>query len=117
MLTDLEAVFRSLKSEFGLRPIHHSREDRVDGPLFITVLTYQFVQFLRTRLKRQSIQESWANLRAILSLQRRVTVTFTQCGERTLNVRKTIRPELDLLRLYRALGIPEALGGIRKFVS
>ena len=54
-LTDLEAVFRSLKSELGLRPIHHSREDRTDGHLFITVLAYQFVQFIREELKRQDI--------------------------------------------------------------
>lgn len=26
MLTDLEAVFRSLKSELGLRPIYHHKE-------------------------------------------------------------------------------------------
>ena len=38
MLTDLEAVFRSLKSELGLRPIHHQITDRVAGHLFITVL-------------------------------------------------------------------------------
>jgi transposase len=116
-LTDLEAVFRSLKSELGLRPIHHSREDRVDGHLFLTVLAYQFVQFLRTRLKSQGIQESRASLRATLSLQRRVTVTFTRRDGRTLNVRKTTRPEPDLLRLYRVLGMDEMPGGICKFVS
>ncbi|MBV5332422.1 transposase, partial [bacterium] len=47
MLTDLEAVFRSLKSELGLRPIFHSKEDRSDGHLFITVLAYQCVQVIR----------------------------------------------------------------------
>ncbi|MCG2749631.1 MAG: hypothetical protein L6365_19140, partial [Desulfobulbaceae bacterium] len=31
MLTDLEAVFRSLKSELGLRPIYHHKEDRAEG--------------------------------------------------------------------------------------
>ena len=35
MLTDLEAVFRSLKSELGLRPVYHHKEERVDGHLFI----------------------------------------------------------------------------------
>jgi hypothetical protein len=43
MLTDLEAVFRSLKSELGLRPIHHQITDRVAGHLFITVLAYHLV--------------------------------------------------------------------------
>ncbi len=39
MLTDLEAVFRSLKSELGLRPIYHQIADRVSGHLFITGVT------------------------------------------------------------------------------
>ena len=49
-LTDVEAVFRSLKSELGLRPIYH-RPARADGHLFITVIAYQLVQILRTRLR------------------------------------------------------------------
>jgi len=32
------AVFRSFKSELGLRPVFHHKEIRVDGHLFITVL-------------------------------------------------------------------------------
>ena len=42
-LTDLEAVFRSLKSELGLRPIYHHKTLRTAGHLFITVLAYQLV--------------------------------------------------------------------------
>jgi hypothetical protein len=78
MLTDLESVFRSLKSELGLRPIYHHKEVRSDGHLFITVLAYQCVQFLRVKLKNAGITDSWATLRDILSLQRRVTATFSQ---------------------------------------
>jgi len=37
MLTDLEAVFRSLKSELGLRPVYHLKPERADGHLFISV--------------------------------------------------------------------------------
>jgi transposase len=40
MLTDIESVFRSLKSKLGLRPVYHSKEDRSHGHLFITVLAY-----------------------------------------------------------------------------
>ena len=35
MLTDLEAVFRSLKSELGMRPVYHQKTHRVEGHLFI----------------------------------------------------------------------------------
>jgi hypothetical protein len=62
MLTDLESVFRSLKSELGLRLVFHQKEARSDGPLFITVLAYQCVQVLRTPLKKAGINDSWATL-------------------------------------------------------
>ena len=44
LLTDLEAVFRSLKSELGLRPIFHRKPHRAEGHLFITVIAYKLVQ-------------------------------------------------------------------------
>jgi transposase len=68
-LTDLEAVFRSLKSELGLRPVFHHRADRTDGHLFITVLAYQLVQVIRRKLAAQDQHLSWSGLRAILAVQ------------------------------------------------
>jgi hypothetical protein len=59
MLTDLEAVFRSLKSELGLRPVFHHKEARVDGHLFVIVLTYQFLQILRRALQDHGIAANW----------------------------------------------------------
>jgi hypothetical protein len=117
MLTDLEAVFRSLKGELGLRPIFHSKEERSDGHLFISVLAYQFVQAIRTRLKSHDIHLSWAELRDILSLQRRVTARFTQKDGRTLHVRKSTQPEPDLTRLYDALGLDPLPGGTQKLIA
>lgn len=117
MLTDLEAVFRSLKGELGLRPIFHSKEERSEGHLFISVLAYQFVQTIRLQLKAHHIDESWASLREKLSVQRRVTASFVQKDGRTLHVRKATRPEPDLARLYDALGIAHQPGGVHKLVS
>jgi transposase len=117
MLTDLEAVFRSLKGELGLRPIFHSKEERSDGHLFISVLAYQFVQVIRRRLKIHDIHLSWAELRNILSVQRRVTARFTQKDGRTLHVRKSTQPEPDLVRIYDALALDPLPGATRKLIA
>ena len=67
MLTDLEAVFRSLKSELGLRPVRLRRkEERTDGHLFITVPAYQLVQIIRRQLREKGIHDSWSTLRKAL---------------------------------------------------
>jgi transposase len=116
MLTDLEAVFRSLKSALGLRPVFHHKEDRVDGHLFITVLAYQFVQIIRRHLKEHGIPERWNTLRDILASQCRVTATFRRADGRTLHVRKATRAEPDTLAIYPALNLSAAAGGITKMI-
>lgn len=117
MLTDLEAVFRSLKSELGLRPVYHHTEERTEGHLFITVLAYQAVQALRHQLKAHGIHDSWRTLRETFSVQQRVTATFTQRDGRTLHVRKTTVAEPKLAKLYNALNISASPGGIQKLIN
>ncbi len=39
-LTQIESVFRSLKSELGIRPIYHQREHRADAHILIAFLAY-----------------------------------------------------------------------------
>jgi transposase len=117
MLTDLEAVFRSLKSELGLRPVYHSKQARTDGHLFISVLAYQFVQLLRAQLKSQGIHESWNSLRETLTIQRRTTTSFRQRDGRSLHVRKTSVPEPDLQKIYAALGLDPKPGGVKKLLA
>lgn len=117
MLTDLEAVFRSLKSELGLRPIYHHKEHRAEGHLFITVLAYQAVQVLRRKFKAHGINESWTTLKEILSVQQRVTATFKKRDGRTVHVRKTTVAEPELKRLYDALNLSASPVGVRKLVN
>lgn len=117
MLTDLEAVFRSLKSELGLRPIFHHKQARSDAHLFISVLAYQFVQIIRTRLADRGIHDSWISLRQILRVQRRTTSRFNTRAGRTLSVRKASQPEAQLAQLYNALALHPNPGGTIKLIT
>ena len=105
MLTDLEAVFRSLKSELGLRPIFHQTDRRTQGHLFITVLAYQVVQVVRTYLRQQGISWSWTTIRNVLSSQRRATIHQTRNDNAAVHTRLTSDPDADQRRIYEALKI------------
>jgi len=74
MLTGIEATFRSLKTDLGLRPVFHHKEDRVTGHLFITLLAYHLVHTLRHQLKLQGIHLSWNSIRNMMSTQQRIYV-------------------------------------------
>jgi transposase len=109
-------VFRRLKSELGLRPVFHSKEERSDGHLFITVLAYQCVQVLRTQLKKADINQSWESLRKTLSIQQRVTASQRRKDGRTIHVRKSTVAETALLSIYQALNISTTPGGTKKLI-
>ena len=49
-LTQIEAVFRSLKNELGIRPIYHQLERRVDAHILVAFLAYSLQVTLKQRL-------------------------------------------------------------------
>ena len=116
MLTDLEAVFRSLKSELGMRPNFHQKEIRIEGHLFITLLAYHLVHTIRTQLKSQGIHDSWETIRRKLENQQRITVSLKREDGKTVHVRKTTRAEPHQKAIYDALGISSRPGRVEKTI-
>jgi len=114
MLTNLESVFRSLKTDLGLRPVFHQIDRRVEGHLFISVLAYHFVHSLRLQLKARGIDHSWETLRETLATQRRVTATLQRRDGRTVHVRKATRPEPHHQRINQILGHSPNPGGTHR---
>lgn len=111
MLTDIEATFRSLKTELGLRPVYHQKEERVTGHLFITLLAYHLVHVLRYQLKQAGIHLSWDSIRQRLSTQQRLTLSLPTDDHKIIYLRTTTRPDVQQQELYAALGIkPDPLG-------
>jgi len=49
-LTQIESVFRSLKSELGIRPVYHQLEHRADAHVLIAFLAYCLQVTLKNRL-------------------------------------------------------------------
>ena len=116
MLTNLESVFRSLKTDLGLRPVFHQVDRRVEGHLFISVLAYHFVHMLRLRLKARGIDDSWQALREAMSTQQRVTATMQRRDGRAIHVRKATRPDAQHHKINTVLGLSPNPGGTHRVV-
>jgi len=114
MLTDLEAVFRSLKSELGLRPVFHHKAGRVNAHLFLSVLAYHLVHNLRLQLKAHGLHSSWDGLRRHLDGQVRITTVLRRKDGASYHIRKATRPEPRQRDIFNALGISHAPGGTEK---
>lgn len=110
MLTEAENGFRCLKSELGLRPIFHQKEQRVDGHLFITVLAYHIMQTILYKLKENGIDIRWPTFQSYMSTQARVTTSFRDKDNQQVRIRTTTTPEPIHKDIYAALKIAEKPG-------
>jgi len=111
-LTDLEAVFKSLKSELGLRPIFHQTQSRVDGHLFITLLAYSIIHTIRYKLGRENNHYSWSKIRDILSNQVRVTTSMKCKDGSTMYIRQSTELTEKQKEIYNALKINHQAGEV-----
>ena len=117
-LTEIEATFRSLKSELGLRPVYHQKEDRVTGHLFITLLAYHLVHTLRYQLKQKGINLSWESIRKIMSTQQRVRVSMPTNESQMIHIRTTTKAEVEQKIIYQALGIQaDPIGSFKTIID
>ena len=100
----MEATFRSLKSELGLRPIYHRTRKRVQGHLLLSVLAYEAVLTLRMMLRAQGETMSWQKIHHTLASIHRITTVMDESSGRRLAVRQNTQPSAAQRRLLRKMG-------------
>jgi len=105
MLTKVEEGFRCLKDELKLRPVFHQKEDRSDGHLFITLLSYHLLNSIRVKLESAGINMRWKRIREFLSTHALVTTSFTTEAGQRINIRQCSDPEPFHRKVYQAMRI------------
>jgi len=105
MLTSVEDAFRCLKSELGLRPLHHSKSDRVDGHLFISVLAYHLLNYNRWQFQKAGLNHRWPTIRSWLETHELLTTKLPKEDGQIIYLRYCTIPTLKQQEIYRALKI------------
>ena len=117
MLKQMEDAFRSLKSEMGLRPVHHKKEQRCDSHLFLTVLAYHILHSIMTILRQNNIKQRWQTIRPLLLTHGISTIKMNLENGKTLHVRKCSQPEAFHKTIYDALRLDHVPCKPRKYVT
>lgn len=104
-LSYAEEGFEILKSDLGLRPNFHQIEDRVDGHIFITVLSYQLLRFILHTLKLTGDNRCWLTIKRIMETHCYATVTVPTKNGTVYRLRKPGQPELCQMEIYRHFNI------------
>ncbi len=105
LLTRVEAGFRTLKSDLGLRPVYHHLEKRSDGHIFITILAYRLLRAIEFRLQHAGLHASWTTIKRVLSTHAYVSLIIPGKNGNTYKIRKAGRPNPMQADIYRKLGV------------
>ena len=112
-LAEIEAAFRSLKGEAGLRPIFHVKPSRIRAHLFLAVLAYHGVHLLRKRLAPAGRRSSWETIRRQLAGWVRLTTSLRAADGRWIQCRQDSRPDAKAAELAQAIGLMPGLHRMR----
>jgi len=105
VLLQAEEGFACLKGSLGLRPNFHQLEHRVEAHIFISVLAYHLLTWIRETLRPAGELRDWKTLRRLLSTHSLVTTALPLDDGRVLRIRKASRPDPEQIRVYENLRI------------
>ena len=108
-LTQVEAAFRTMKTDLGTRPIYHQGAERTEAHLFLSILAYNMLINIEYRLKACGENSRWHVLREFMSTHRRSTICWQNEQGETWNKRLSSSPEARQLQIYGKLQIKDPL--------
>ena len=104
-LVRIEESFRTLKSDLGLRPIHHQLDDRIEAHIFISFLSYclyitleKYNQAKATGLSARSVLARFAEIQML-------DVSIPATDGREIRMKRYTRPEKTHQLLLDQLGL------------
>jgi transposase len=116
-LTQVEEAFRSLKTDLGIRPVHHQHKTRTEDHLFILVLAYHLLVCIEKTMREQNDHRRWSALRKILSTHQRSTIILMDDQDQIHHSRISSSPESPHRDVYRLLDIKDPLQRKHRIVA
>ena len=102
-IREIEATFRTLKTDLDLRPVYHKTDEASMAHLHLGLLAYWVVNTIRHQLKQKSITNEWRDIVRIMNTQKIVTTTMENEYNQQIIIRQCSEPTDQVNKIYTAL--------------
>lgn len=102
-IREIEATFRTLKTDLDLRPIYHKTDAASMAHLHLGLLAYWVVNTVRHQLKQKNIHNEWRDIVRIMNTQKIVTTTMENAYDQQIIIRQCSEPKEQVNKIYTAL--------------
>lgn len=103
IIREIEATFRTLKTDLDLRPIYHKTDEASMAHLHLGLLAYWVVNTIRYQLKQRGIKNEWRDIVRIMNTQKMVTTTMDNEYDQQIIIRQCSEPTEAVTKIYSAL--------------
>jgi hypothetical protein len=100
---DVESVFRCLKTDLDIRPIYHQKDKYIEPHIWLGILAYQLVNYIKRNLAKNNINDSWTTIVNKMSSMQSSTTTGTNNKQEQLYIKLCTRPTQYQKSVFRAL--------------
>ena len=100
---DVEAVFRCLKTDLDIRPIYHQKDEYIEPHIWLGILAYQVVNYIRKNLKQQNIHYSWSTIVQKMQSMQSSLVTVNNENNEKIYFKLCTRPSKDQQEIFDVL--------------
>jgi hypothetical protein len=104
-LTVVESVFRALKHDLMIRPIHHSKGDRVEAHLLFSFLAYVLYWLLEREHRSRGGKLTGRRLLEALRQIKLGTICLKTSGGQQLRLKRVSSPSRELAEILRTLDL------------
>lgn len=116
IIREIEATFRTLKTDLDLRPIYHKTDEASMAHLHLGLLAYWVVNTIRYQLKQKGIKNEWRDIVRIMNTQKIVTTTMDNEYDQQIIIRQCSEPTDAVTEIYTALKYKSKPFTRKKFV-
>jgi len=103
---EVESSFRCLKTDLNIRPIHHQKDQYIEPHIWLGIIAYQVVNYIRTTLKENGINLSWRMIVEKMKTQKCSQIHMDTHNKR-IYTKLCTRPNEEVKKIYKALGFKE----------
>lgn len=104
---DVEATFRCLKTDLDIRPVFHQKDAYIEPHIWLGIVAYQIVNYIKLKLKEKGINYSWSTIVEKMQAQQCSLQSVNKAGGGKIFTKLCTRPNTDLSAIYSALGFKE----------
>ena len=107
MTRDVEATFRCLKTDLDIRPVYHQKDAYIEPHIWLGIVAYQVVNYIKLKLKDAKINYSWTTIAEKMQAQQYSVQSADRRAGGKIYTKLCTQPGSDLKAIYSALGFKE----------